>query len=156
MHLLHILKRRTGDTFGNFSALCLISTFASHLPKRYNHKLYLVAVYLNAKPITRSSLSWLLWILSGQRHLSCSMTKPTKWHVHPVKTQTSPGIHPVWSVSAVHMKKPWVLSFPLSAQRRLCSDWADSQADLSLRWAHKSFCWFCHAGAHFKTGFFMM
>ena len=34
------------------------------------------------------------------------------------------------------MKKPWVLSYPLSAQRRLWSDWAGAQADLSLRWAH--------------------
>ena len=26
---------------------------------------------------------------------------------------------------------------------------ADSEdADLSLRWAHRSFCWFCHAVAH--------
>ena len=24
------------------------------------------------------------------------------------------------------------------------------QADLRLRWAHRSFCWFCHAAAHFK------
>ena len=24
------------------------------------------------------------------------------------------------------------------------SDWADAQADLSLCWAHRSFCWFCH------------
>ena len=23
------------------------------------------------------------------------------------------------------------------------SDWADAQADLSLRWAHMPFCWFC-------------
>ena len=48
----------------------------------------------------------------------------------------------------VHRKKHWVLSYPLSAQRRLWSDWADAQADLSLRWAHWSFCWFCHAQAH--------
>ena len=34
------------------------------------------------------------------------------------------------------MKKAWVLSYPLSAQRRLWSDWADAQADLSLRWVH--------------------
>ena len=27
----------------------------------------------------------------------------------------------------------------------LWSDWADVQADLSLRWAHRSFCWFCRA-----------
>ena len=37
------------------------------------------------------------------------------------------------------MKKAWVLSYPLSGQRRLWSDWADSQADLSLRWAHTHF-----------------
>ena len=29
-------------------------------------------------------------------------------------------------------------------QRRPWSDWADAQADLSLRGAHRSFCWFCH------------
>ena len=66
-------------------------------------------------------------------------TKPTKWHVRPAKTQISLGIHPVWSVFAVRMKKAWVLSYPLSAQRRLWSDWADAQADQSLRWAHIHF-----------------
>ena len=34
------------------------------------------------------------------------------------------------------MKKAWVLSYPLTAQRRRWSDWADAQADLSPRWAH--------------------
>ena len=29
-------------------------------------------------------------------------------------------------------------------QRRLWSDWAHAQSDLSLRWAHKPFCWFWH------------
>ena len=37
------------------------------------------------------------------------------------------------------MKKALVLSYPLSAQRKLLSDWADAQADLSLRWAHTHF-----------------
>ena len=37
------------------------------------------------------------------------------------------------------MKKPWVLSYPFSAQRRLWSDLADAQANLSLRWAHSHF-----------------
>ena len=46
------------------------------------------------------------------------------------------------------MKKPWILSFLLSAERRLWLDCADAQADLSLRWAHRSFCLFCHAPAH--------
>ena len=40
---------------------------------------------------------------------------------------------------AVCMKKAWVLIYPLSAQRRLWWDWADAQADLSLRWAHTHF-----------------
>ena len=46
-------------------------------------------------------------------------------------------------VFTVCMKKAWVLSFPLSTQRRLWSDWADAQSDLSLRWVHGPFCWFC-------------
>ena len=50
-------------------------------------------------------------------------------------------------VFPVLMKKPWVLSYPLSIQRRLWSVWADAQADLSLRWVHWGFCWFCCAAA---------
>ena len=50
------------------------------------------------------------------------------------------------------MKKACVLSYPLSAQRRLWSDWADAQADLSLRWA-QSLCWFCHAATHISYFF---
>ena len=42
--------------------------------------------------------------------------------VSPAKTQISLGIRPVWSVFAIRMKKHWVLSYPLSAQRRLWSD----------------------------------
>ena len=40
---------------------------------------------------------------------------------------------------AIHMKKTWVLRYPFSAQRRLWSDWADAQADLSLCWVHIPF-----------------
>ena len=59
--------------------------------------------------------------------------------LHPAKTQISLGIGPVWTVFAVCMKKAWVLSYPLSAQRRLWSELADAKADLSLRWAHSHF-----------------
>ena len=46
------------------------------------------------------------------------MTKPTKWHVRPVKDQ--PGNPPSRiRIFAVRMKKAWVLNYPLSAQRRL-------------------------------------
>ena len=51
----------------------------------------------------------------------------------PSKDSDQPGHPPsLISVFAVRMKKPWVLTYPLSAQRRLWSDWADAQAELSL------------------------
>ena len=75
--------------------------------------------------------------------MSRIVTKPTKWHVRPAKTQIRLGIR----VFIVRMKKAKVLSYPLSAQRRLWSDWADAQAHLSLHWAHMPFCWFCHEAA---------
>ena len=56
--------------------------------------------------------------------------KTNKVTVCPAKTQISLGIR---------MKKAWVLSYPLSAQRRLWSDWVDAQADLSLCWVHSHF-----------------
>ena len=49
-------------------------------------------------------------------------------------------------VFAVIMKKSWVLSYLLSAQRRLWSDWADGRADPSSL-ALMSFCWLCPAAA---------
>ena len=59
-----------------------------------------------------------------------------------------PGHRPsLIRVFAVHLKKARILSYPLSAQQRLWSDWANAQADLSLRWAHMPFCWFCHDAA---------
>ena len=48
--------------------------------------------------------------------MSRLMTKPTKWHVRPAKTQISLGIHTVWSGSS------------LSAWRKLAS--------LATHWAH--------------------
>ena len=70
-------------------------------------------------------------------YLSRLMIKPTKWLCNPVKVQVSLGVHPVWSESLLSAWREFgVLSYPLSAQRRLWSDWADAQADLSLRWVH--------------------
>ena len=55
----------------------------------------------------------------------------------PSEDSDQPGHPPsLIRVFAVRMKKLWVHSYPLSTQRRLWSDWADAQADLSLRWAH--------------------
>ena len=59
--------------------------------------------------------------------------KTSKVSVRPAKTRNPPSLIRVF---AVRMKEPWFLSYPLSAQRRLWSDWADAQADLSLPWVH--------------------
>ena len=58
----------------------------------------------------------------------------------PSEDSDQPGHSPsLFRVFAVRKKKAWVVSYPLSAQRRLWSDWADAQAYLSLRWAHTHF-----------------
>ena len=36
---------------------------------------------------------------------SCSMTKSTKWPVHPAKTQISLGSHPIWSESSLSARR---------------------------------------------------
>ena len=67
----------------------------------------------------------------------------------PREDSDQPGHPPsLIRVFAVRMKKAWVFTYPLSAHRRFWSDWADAQADLSLRWAQRSFCWFSHEAAH--------
>ena len=67
--------------------------------------------------------------------MACAPSEDSDQHGHPPS---------MIRVFAVHIKKAWVLSYPLSAQRRLWSDWVDAQADLSLHWEHRSFCRFCH------------
>ena len=74
----------------------------------------------------------------------------------PSEDSDQPGHPPsLTRVFAVRMKKAWVFSYSLSSQRRLWSEWADAQADLSLRpgWSEsslgaRSLCWFCHVAAH--------
>ena len=46
-----------------------------------------------------------------KNQLSCSITKPTKWPVHPGKTQISLGIHPVWSDTSLCTQ--WVDNDPM-------------------------------------------
>ena len=67
--------------------------------------------------------------------------------VGPMKI--SLDIHPVSSESSLCAQ--WVAKDPsfLHVDSKDWSDWADAQVDLSLRWAHMPFCWFCHEAAHF-------
>ena len=77
-------------------------------------------------------------------YMSRRTTKPTKWHVRPAKTQISLGIRPIWSESSL---SAWRNLGPLASHWAHSEDWsdcADAQTDLSLRWAHMSFYWFCH------------
>ena len=79
-----------------------------------------------------TKISVLLWLPINAMQtaivkMSRLMTKRTKWHVRPVKTQISLGnMSSLIRVFAVSMKKAWFLSYPFSAQRRLRSDWADA------------------------------
>ena len=84
--------------------------------------------------------------MDNMSHLT---TTPTKWPVRPAKTKINLGNCPVWSESlllawrnlgslAIH----WAHSEDSDQTGR------DAQADLSLRWPQRSFCWFCHAVAH--------
>ena len=82
-------------------------------------------------------------------YFSRLLTKPTKWLVCPVKTQISLAIRPVWSGSLLSSWRNIASSATHWAHCQDWSDWVDAQADLSLCWAHMSFCWFCHEEAHF-------
>ena len=66
--------------------------------------------------------------------------KTNKMICAPSEDSDQPGHPPsLIRVLAVRMKKAEGLRYPLSAQRRLWSDWADAKADLSLRWAQSHF-----------------
>ena len=68
--------------------------------------------------------------------------KTSKMAVLRVKTQISLGVRPVWSESSLSARRnlgPLATHWAHSAQRRLWFDWADTQADVSLRWAHTYF-----------------
>ena len=75
--------------------------------------------------------------------------KTKKINCAPSEDSDQPGLPPslirVFIVCSVDSQESIVSS---CRQWRLWSVWADTQADLSLRWAHRSFCWVCHAAAH--------
>ena len=81
-------------------------------------------------------------------HTSHLMTKPTKWALRPAKTQISLGIHPVWSESSLSAWRKVGSLATHWAHSEDWSHWADTQANQSLRWAHRPYCWFCHEAAH--------
>ena len=69
--------------------------------------------------------------------------------VHPAKTQISLDICPVWQESSL---SAWRKLRSLATHWAHCKDWVDAEADLSLHWVHRTFCWFCHEVAQFFHG----
>ena len=80
----------------------------------------------------------LLWSIWPSKCLDMRSWQNQQTDCAPSEVSDQPG-HPPSLIRAfaVRMKKAWVLSCPLSAKRRLWSDWAD--ANLSLRWAQSHF-----------------
>ena len=82
-------------------------------------------------PMWSATLLLVIWAATWQNQQSdCTPSEDSDQVGHP------PSLIRVFTV---RMKKAWVHSYPLSAQWRLWSDWADAQVDLSLRWAHSHF-----------------
>ena len=71
-------------------------------------------------------------------NMACAPSENSDQPGHP------PSLIRVFAVRSKDSQGPKASS---SGQRRLWSDWAAAQADLSLCWAHMSFCWFRYAVA---------
>ena len=82
-------------------------------------------------------------------HISHDMTKPIKWVCAQRRFRSA------WASAQSDLYSlcvQWVAKDPrfLHADSEDWSDWANAQADLSFRWAHRdSFCWFCHVAAQY-------
>ena len=83
--------------------------------------------------------------------------RPRRWAATRQKQQTDctpsedsdqpgdlPSLIRVFTVRSMGSLGPQLSSY---GQRKLWLDWADAQADLSLRWAHMPFFWLCHKAA---------
>ena len=79
----------------------------------------------------------IITLVKGHLHMSHLMTKPTKWHMCPAKTQMSLDIRPVWLESSLCAQ--WVAKDP----RFLHADSEDSDqtARMQLCCSHISFPW---------------
>ena len=77
--------------------------------------------------------------------------KTNKMTCTPSEDSDQISLCPVWPESSLCAH--WVTKNPrfLHADSEDWSDWADAQADLNLCWAHRLFCWFCHAVVHLEV-----
>ena len=109
----------------------------------YNRRGNLLQIFI--KSYKRIKLSQYFLLLVSILSLKFELSEPQHDKTNKVACATSedePG-HPPCQIRvfAVHMKKAWVLSYPLSAQPRLIRQ-ADAQAEPSLPWVYRPFSWF--------------
>ena len=129
-------RPRSGAVWSESFCLQLLDKFLNGKITVFNFRIITIFASLSAPaPVSVSSL--------------LDMTKPAKWHV-PSEDSDQPGHPPsLIRVLVVYIKKVWIPSYPLNAQRRLIRlggspGWSESSLD--AQW----FCWFCHAAAHFS------
>ena len=77
--------------------------------------------------------------MSNFHKLCRDMTKPTRCLHAPAKTQTRPDGWPVCSESSLSAWRNLGSLATHWAHSEDWSEWADAQADISLRWAHSHF-----------------
>ena len=89
-----------------------------------------------------------IWLFFPNSINELPQDKTNKVAFAPSKDWDQPGHPPsLIRVFVVHSMGSSAPKFSSCGQRRLWSDWADAQADQSLRWAHMPFCWFCRKSA---------
>ena len=81
-----------------------------------------------------------LWLKSCLALLSRLVTKPTKWHMRPAKTQISLGTHTVWSESSLSAWKKL---------RSLATHWAHSEDSDQTGWMPRLIWVFAGCTCHF-------
>ena len=85
----------------NYTMITYITT--SDLKLAFCNRSYQLCMYSSSTEFKDKNASKSVTVVWRQsiHYVSCLMTKPTKWHVRPVKTQISLGICPVWSESSL-------------------------------------------------------
>ena len=76
------------------------------------------SVYVYKQKVLKiTEISYMLLIYKSSKQMSRSMTKPTKWRATSKDSDQPEHLPSLIRVFAVRVKKPWALSYPLSASK---------------------------------------
>ena len=149
-------------TWADFGVCIFIHTLKSQKAYVFRKQAELIASESSAELIFLFCLSNLFYFHYRMVGATVNITesphdKTNKMACAPRKHSDQPRHQPsLIRVFTVRMKKAWVLSYPLSAQRRLWLDWTDAQADLSLCWANSHFVGFVMRWLNYALFTFMV